>query len=107
MGIYLPGPNQAKAQFILSEYGGRRTTIEDLICGDAFSVTQDEVVVCVVENQEFDAALVMVPPTMKDNIIETKEFQRCAWDSRPKTWLMVPFRNLPISLKEALTRGNA
>ncbi len=102
MGIYIDrGPVQGKAQYILSEFGGRRTTLEDLICGDAFSKTIDEVVVCVVRNREFDAALV-IPPVPKHMVLDNKEFLRCAWDERPKTWLMVPFKNLPLHIRKYL-----
>lgn len=104
MGFYLEGPTFGKTQYILSEHGGHRTTLEDIIMGDAFSKTQEEVIVCVVENQQFEAAAV-IPPIPFEFLLEQREFQKWAYDQRPKTWLMIPWKNIPEGIKKALCRA--
>jgi hypothetical protein len=78
MGRFISGPAQGKAEFILSDIGGRRTNIEEILCTHNFK--DNNILVCVIQNSEFDAAKV---------IESDDELSLFAYDSRPKTWLLV------------------
>jgi hypothetical protein len=80
MGYYIQLPNnQNKAKQLVDLHNA-----ELVLSPESFDFSKDKALICVVENQLFEAAGIAFNPDERDAFLPT------ATDRRPRTWVMLP-----------------